>query len=375
MNNRYFQLLNAKGLASEDDTSFALAELVRTSVNLRHIFLRFLFARVPPHVSAAAEHLIVKPQYSFSGSSADVQSLGTIDLALVLPREDTIIGVEFKVRDREKPARLKNYRIVMDSGFSGPNWLFEIVQRPEHAIETTIVDRILTWNDLHEHLSRNLDDVGNARTRGAVTDYLEFLSVSKTILSHGITLRRKPRNYPGVPDDSICRDLFLALAKRLPFGIISSVESDKNVPPQLRLGRENWGRQFGMLWLQRIWLDLRIEPTTGNYFVRSSIIFHNANFTKFDYPARMFPFWAELCRQAGFDIWRGPAKGWDGKKGMQMHPPWVLDCRPKYFGAQEAEPPLLRAAAKADGSREWLFDDVLNRLPTLLDLVDKFPSR
>ncbi|MDQ6911428.1 MAG: hypothetical protein M3128_00950 [Verrucomicrobiota bacterium] len=373
MDNRYFRLLDSRGLASEDDTSLALAELVRASLDIRRLFLRFLFGKVPASVLSRIDELVVIPQYSFTGSTADVESLGRIDLALLLPEMHSIIGIEFKVRDREKPGRLKNYRIVINHGFRGSNWLFEVVQRPEHAIDTAIVDRVLTWNGLYETLSHNIDEIEDVKYQSALREYLEFLALSKTILSDGVPLRRAPRRYIGVPEENVCRSTFLDLAKRLPAGITSSVESDKNVPPQLRLGRDKWASKFGMLWVQRIWLNLRTDAETEKHFIRSSIIFHNANFTKFEYAARMLPQWAPICSEAGFAIWRGPASGWDGKKSVQLHRPWILDCRPKYFTAQEAEAPLSRAAARSDGSLDWLFDDILKRLPNLLDLVDKFP--
>ena len=352
----------------------ALADLLRHSSDCRRLFLQFLFGEIPPMVLASAERLEVRPQYSFAGALGNVESIGRIDLALLLPQKTSMIGVEFKVRDRERPGKLRHYRMMMNHEFPGPNWLFEIVQRREHEIEATVIDRVHSWNDLHNFLSQNLQQIRDSATRASTTEYLEFLQASRTVLPINAAQVREAPRFTGVPDSSVCRDTFLKIAGSLPADVTASIESDKNIPRQLRLGRAAWAKKFGCVWVQRIWLNLRIEPDTGHHFVWAHLIFHNAIFTKFEYASRMLPKWAAICSEAGFTIRRGPAHGWDGKKGADLHPPWVLDCRPKYFFAEEPLEELSRAATQSDGSRQWIIKDIQNRLPGLLALVDSFPT-
>lgn len=379
MNNRFFSLLDSRGLASENDTSRALAELLEESLQLRQLFLQFLFKEraggLPGGVWATAEHLAVVPQYSFSGSSREVESIGCIDLALIAPARRFIIAVQFKVRDRERPGRLRHYRIMSNHEFPGPNWLFEIVQRKEHDIDAAVVDAVLTWNDFHSFVAQNLNAFRNDPIGSAVAEYLEFLKESKTILSLKAKNTRKAPGFAGVPDPDVCRATFLELQRRLLPDCISTIESDRNVPRQLRLGRKSWAEKFGAVWVQRIWLNLRVEPTTGNHFLWAHLIFHHAIFTKFDYAARMLPRWAPLCAEAGMIIRRGPAHGWDGRKGADVNAPWILDCRPKYFHAEESLAVLESASALSNGSQRWMLEVIDRRLPKLLALIDSFPSQ
>jgi hypothetical protein len=183
-------------------------------------------------------------------------------------------------------------------------------------LERSVVDRVRTWNELHDFFSQNFSSLGDGPARAAIAEYLEFLKVSNTVLPVHAKSTRKPPRFAGVPDASICREVFLQLTSSLSPGIDASIESDRNVPPQLRLGRETWRQKFGCVWVQRIWLNLRIEPNTGHYFVWAHLIFHHAQFTRFEYAARLLPQWASICSRAGLLIGGGPGArlGWTKRR-------------------------------------------------------------
>lgn len=374
--NPFLSLLDSLGRASEDDTTFSLAECLRLSPQTLQLYLSFLFdGAVPPEVRDA--QLCVIPQYTFSPITyecARVGSRGRIDLALIDRESSVFVGVEYKVRDAEKPSRLHNYRLLMNAEARKHHWLFEIVQKREHEFpDSTVVTRVHTWNAIHEFFINRLSSIDSTAERQRLGQYCEFLAVSAT--TSAASAVRKLTKHPAYGPESRVRPLFKQILENV--SVASSViMADKNLPLHLRVQGHGWDSRFPGQWHQRIWVYAKLlDPLNpqGPTYPLFHIIFHNANFTNPEYAAKMFPRWAPLAAKAGLVISRGPAKGWDGKKGARLQAPWTLDCSPKYFLAEENENSVRRSVAGGCDDDTFVFE-ASERLKRWLSLVDSFPA-
>ena len=190
MKNRFARLLDTRGLATEDDTTAALADGLSNSSSLLLAFLEFLFSgsKLP---SLTIEALEVRSQYRFSaevGKRADVASRGRIDLAIIDRKNSIFVGVEFKVRDGENPARLHNYRLLMQAEGFKRDFLFGLVQKRQHDFsQVETVDSVHTWNEFNEYLLYRAGLLQHSLDRPWIEEFCAFLLTSSTLVAKGHT--------------------------------------------------------------------------------------------------------------------------------------------------------------------------------------------
>lgn len=374
--NPLLALLDNRGRASEDTTTGVLAARLRDSPNIRAVFVDFLFQGKTPK-SVVAARLLAHNQYRFSTATqarAHVGSRGKIDLALIDQTEATFIGVEYKIRDCEKPGRLHNYRLLMDAEGLRNNWLFEVVQRREHDIEAMeYVDGVHTWNELMEFFRAKCPPFLSADDRRWIDHFLEFLHRSGTLVRADI-VKRSPRAKSGLPSDTL-KAILREIRRKLPSDTIGGVRIEKNLPHHLRLGRDSWVKKFPGNWHERVWMYLRQVPNSMNVYPIFQIIFYHAAYTSFDYAERHLPDWAARATSAGLLIWRGPDKGWDGKKRVCLEQPWRLLVKPKYFYAEELEKTVAAKALSIDNDAKQLVERAVAGFKKYGDIVESFRTQ
>ena len=377
MSNPFLSLLSANGRASEDVTTNALADCLRQSQDILGLYLEFLFGTKTRPNQILESDLRIVTQHTFSPiavSRAQVGSRGKIDLALIDASRSVFIGVEYKVRDGEKPSRLHNYRLLMQAEGHTKHWLFEIVQIREHNFPNQeVVNAIRTWNELHEFFVRNATRLITDSDRTLLRCYCEFLELSGTVLESGSLPARRGKRHPEHVPESTSRPLYEKISRKLT-DANCVIMADKNLPLHMRIQGRKWASKFPGHWHQRVWMYAKVLDTHIAYPV-CQIIFHNANFTAFDYAAKMLPGWAEIASRRGMVISRGPARGWDGRKGARVEAPWKLDCQPKYFFAEDDEISVRHAIAGQVANRGYNFVDyATEQIERCLEIVDRFAA-
>lgn len=354
---------------SEDDLTERLAAELREPAMLR-LFLRFLFQDELPPALRTYESAEVQTQYRFSESSrreAQVGSRGRLDLMILLRQgaKTYAVGVEHKVWDGEKPSRLHNYGLLLSREGFAEQWLCEIVREQDYDLSREAhIHAVHRWREWASFLEAEIPP-RNRNLQEAYHRLQEAMSQSGALVEGVVRRGRDPRLQIRPEADSILEALVEALTAE---GVTAKVTGDRGLPTHIRAALPHWPGRLPGHWHDRLWIYIK-EPTPGQFTFQMQVIFHNANFTDLDFSIRYFPAWAAHFNKLGCDITRGPAHGWDGHKRVYLQAPWRIDCRPKYFYAEESKPWTLTRSAPPHSLEELIADGV-TRAKKLLQAFD-----
>lgn len=363
--------MSRKYSINEDTLTEELYEGLKNT-DITDTFMHFLFGGKVPKAILKCDTFEIDTQYRFSESSrksAQVGSRGRLDLMLIgeQGRKKYAVGVESKVWDEEKPSRLHNYVLLLDKEPFTKSWLFEIVREKDYDVEGLgYVKGVLLWRDFYKFLVDRESDMEPLALRASK-------KIRNAIEASGALDPRKIKRglRKGLIVSKSAESFLGRLLVRLNSvdGLQAMKMHDKGLPVKIRAGLKSWENKYGAHWHQRLWITAK-EPSKGVFAFKMSFIFHNANFTDFDFSKRHLSKWASPFEELGFEIYRGPDRGWDGKKRIRIHAPYEFDTKPKYFNAEESDT-MTYALTTENEDPESVLDDAVDRAKKYLDIFDR----
>lgn len=327
----------------ENHATECLAACLQFSVDLREIFLNFLFDRVAVKPPSAASLEVQTQQF--------VGEFGVPDLVLSEEGHSRIV-VEVKVGAQLRVEQAKKYGRWLSEHSQPRQYLFSLEQEPRHVFSISEVSKIpgarTRWRDLYR-VFRVSEKTFAGTTEGnliaAMCGYLEDEGIVSTwspsqILALG----------PAIQAKAALGHCFARVEDRLkesgePF--ITKVVMPSAQWPRLEIGLPVWEKKFGEGYQGRVWAFYTVEGVWDSEVGRFYFCFFvwDCGFpSEWAVVEKKLPAWGKALEAQGFAISvnlgnRREAPGAKGMSGLKEPPKsvevWYEDEMRSYINADK----------------------------------------